>query len=411
MGVINKTTSIYLLAALIIAIAVGLTFGNLQIVRDSTSGFDFQVHWQGARDFLSQGISPYRDVEIGETDLTTAEAIPVEESTNRFLAPLFALLIYIPLGLIKDVNVARALWMTILEFCLFGAGYVAFHLTGGRKPLIIVLLVVMYSLFSAPSFTALASGNMGIFSLLCMVLAIMLFGRKQDEAAGLALAFSLFKPDWAYPLVLFFLIWSVINQRTGLLYWFLGSFILLMGFSMLLIPEWPIQYFKSLLLFGANNPVLSIPTEDQSLFSELNTRFVVVKNILVIVILVIEWFFVRVTSNQRFYWLAAITLALTSWIGVRQPAEAAILCLPGFLLALSLLQARWKNNSLPVIAMLITSVLLLGWVLSDFFFAAISGEVYQVYSGFVFPLMIVIMLYWSRWWVVHTAKMTDNSLH
>jgi hypothetical protein len=44
------------------------------------------------------------------------------EDQMRFISPLYSAVIFFPIALIPDIDMARAVWMTILEVALLAAG-------------------------------------------------------------------------------------------------------------------------------------------------------------------------------------------------------------------------------------------------------------------------------------------------
>lgn len=439
----------YILVFLILLTAVGLTFGNLQLIKSNQGGGDFLAHWQAARSFLAQGTSPYpqlnnEDQSPGIPELTTPTAEstkppvtgtgveqllatpqatqpvvpqPATDSTTgptsdetqapesgyKFLSPLYAMLVYIPLALIKDPDLARAIWMTILELLLFYAGYMSVRWLKWKKPILISFLLVLFALFAYASFSSILNGYLGIFSLACMVVVITVMQREQDEIAGIALALALFRPETVYVTVLFLLVWSIINQRRNVFYWFLGTLILLVGFSMLLIPDWVPQYFRTLVQFGVNNPV-STTVVTTSIFSGISLRLTIARNVLMLILLVVEWFFVRTKNSLRLVWVTLLTMVVSIWIGVKVNPDASIFILPAIFFALSLFYARWKESSYPAMALVLMLLFMIGWIFSGFFFGNAASTPVVIATGYILPALGVLLLYWSRWWILYSTS-------
>ncbi len=441
-----------ILVVLVILAAIGLTFGNLQLLKSNQGGEDFQTHLQAARVFLDQGTSPYPQLESEESLSTTQESstqtegvtrtptpefagaaddaqatdpqvtqpvVPgttTEESNSQvqvgtqpsaenstFRSPLYVLLVYVPLALIKDPDLAHAIWMTTLELLLIYVGFASVRWIRWKRPLLISFLLMLYTLFTYTSFSSILNGSMSIFSLACMVLVITAMKRGQDEIAGIALALSLFSPETAYVTVLFLLVWSVINNRRSVLFWFLGVLLLLVGFSMLLIPDWVPQYVRMMFPIGGNNPgnagILAT-----SGFGGINLRLTIAKNAILLIVLVVEWFVVRTRNPLRLVWVTLLSMALSIWIGVNVNPDASLFILPAVLFALSLFYARWKESSYPTMSLVLMLLFGLGWIFSSFVFGSTDAMPVVIMNGIVLPGLGVLLLYWSRWWILYSTS-------
>lgn len=191
---------------------------------------------------MRNGSSPYSDATAlqVQNNIYGRAALPGEPE-YRVTYPLYSLVLFAPFALIKDFIVARALWMTLLEGCLLGIAFLGLKFVKGRSPYWLVLTSFIFVLFSYHGIRPLVSGNVVIVITLLIAFALYSIINKRDEVAGVSLAFAMILPQIAWLIVVFVLIWAIVQHRRSIVYWFLGMMILLIGFSMLLIPDWIVQ--------------------------------------------------------------------------------------------------------------------------------------------------------------------------
>lgn len=397
-----------LFAVLVAAIVIVVTIGNLQIIKNYPSGFDFIAHWQGVRTFISEGASPYSEQAAAEISMTIQEVNePGGVGNYRFLTPLFSLIFYAPMALIKDAGVAAAIWMTFIEGVLIAAGLTMVRLGNWRRTLFVTILLFVYLMLSYPSVTTILSGNLAVVCLAMVIFALKAIRDGNDEAAGLLLGLSFCKPDAVILINILLIAWVIIQKRYRVIYWLVGFLILLFGFSILLIPDWPIQYFNTVFSHSFNNPIPGASGENGVALSDLSIRFSIVKNLIIAAILIVEWFIVKTKGYKRLYWLASITLAFGLWMGYRTPDDYLVFALPGFFFGLELISERWKTNSDGIVSGLVIILFIAQWIFSGFF----TPEKPDLFPNWIVQVLIpgitLLLLYWSRWWVLHGKKLNE----
>ena len=126
----------YLFVFVILAIAaviVGAFWANYRFTRQNPGGNDFLVHWVGARALILDGVSPYSDA-VALRIQRRAYGRPARpgEHELRVAYPLYSTLLFSPFALIEDYDLARALWMTVLEIALVLIAFFSLRLTDWR---------------------------------------------------------------------------------------------------------------------------------------------------------------------------------------------------------------------------------------------------------------------------------------
>jgi len=177
-----------------------------------------------------------------------------EQEQLQFVLPLYAMAVFAPFSLVNDYVTARSLWMTLLEAGVLGTIYLSTRLVRKRKPLWLTISLLVFALFSYQAVQPLIDGNIAVLVTLFLMAAILEIRDHHYEVSGILLALSMIKPTLSILPVLFILIWTLTKKEKTPFYWFLGSMIVLVGFSFLLIPDWIVQNLRSFVLSLQTHP-------------------------------------------------------------------------------------------------------------------------------------------------------------
>jgi hypothetical protein len=377
-----------------------LTFSNYQYAQQNPGGNDFLVHWMGTRNFLLYGTSPYSD-QTAIAIQTMAYGRPAKpgEHELRVAYPLYSIVLFTPFALIPDFTLARAVWMTLLEVGLILVSFFSIRLADWKPSLLTLALFMVFSILWYHGLRPLINGNAVIIIALFFVGAFYAIKSGNDELAGVLLAFSTIKPQLSLLLIVFVIIWAFRQRRLKIVIWLLTTVLLLILSAVLLIPDWLLQNLREILRYPGYNPPGTLATALLALLPGLGKRLpYIIAGILGLIVLA-EWFLVRVHSDfKTFLWSASLTLVISQWIGIQTDPGNFIILLPALVLSLSLLESRWRWGKA------FTFLILLGlfgglWLL--FIQTAIPGDQVQQSPIMFLPLPAVLLalLYWVRWWV------------
>jgi len=291
----------------------------------------------------------------------------------------------------------------MLEAMLLLGGYVISRWVGRDKSLLISLVVILMVLLNYSTVNTLINGGLAIVSFTLVICGIHFLLKKQDEAAGLMLALSLVKPDMVYPILLILIVWVIVTRRLTVFWWFLATFVLVMGFSMVLIPNWPVDYLRSVIEYSARNPVRMTALAPTA----LEIRFLLVKNLAIALLIIYEWFVVKTRGSQRFLWTSGLLLAVSPWIGGTTSPAHTILIIPALFIGIGYLGGSRKEKS--SLRMLLIPLLLglSSWLFSGWLVSGISEAWQNNWLKVVVPLVVLVILYWSRWWVIRSEKFSQ----
>lgn len=106
------------------------------------------------------------------------------------------------------------------------------------------------------------------------------------------------------------------------------------------------------------------------------------------------------SGMRAFLWLAALSLTLTAWTGVRFQPQDMILFLPALILAGSLWVERWRRLGLWVTLIVMTGLGIGSWGLVSWRLMESLHEQNMALLMLLIPLVVVGLLYWVRWWAI-----------
>jgi hypothetical protein len=377
-----------------------LSWINFQFTKTNPGGADFLTNWASTRTFITEGKSPY-SVETSQSvqSLLHSQGVKSTDKLPKFSLPLYGMLIYSPFALIKDFALARALWMTVLEASLFAIILLSMQLAYWKIHPILMVALFLFGVFGFHGIIPLLDGNLIILVTLFSLGILIAIHNKQDEIAGLLLAITTILPVPVGLFLIFTLIWLIGNRRGKILAWFSATFLLLIGFSIALIPNWIIQFLQNCVGSyreidpGSPGGVLV------SRWGAVGSRLSIIISIIIALIIMFEWWQAVRGGQKRFIWAALLTLALSTWSGIKTSPLNYVLLYPALIMGLELLYERWKARAVGIILAILALLFLSNWAI---FLLTMSADFQPGVSSFLFlpiPITTIVLLYWSKWWI------------
>ncbi len=394
------------LAILLVAILVGLGFANYRLATQAPGGNDFLARWVGARAWVVDGLSPY-DPQVSLTAQRLIYGRPADpqagEDIAHFAYPLPAMMFFAPFGLLP-YTLARSVWTTLLQIGLVALAFMGASLARwsiGRR---MTVALVLFSIFWYHGFRAQILGQFAVIEAVLMIGALLAVQRRSDPLAGILLACAMTKPQMAFLLVPFIIIWALRSGRGAIVGWSVGSSLAILGVSLALMPSWPLQWVAQLLDYP-NYTRLGSPISIMANISQaLAPQITVAMTGLALLYLLWEWLQAFGKPDHWFQWTAALTLVITNLVAYRTATTNYVVLLPSLAITFAVLQERWgRRASLPI---LIGLVLLLAglWAL---FIETLQGNRESAWMYIPVPLISLIGLWWSRWWKVRQASLRE----
>ncbi len=383
---------------------IGLFVANYSFVRQSPGGNDFLARWTGAHYWLVEGVNPY-DEEVSLAAQTMIYGRPADPSKGEdiahFVYPLPAMLFFGPFGFLP-FPIARAIWMTILEICLVVLALIGLRLARWSPDRFTQAAVILFSILWYHGARAVIIGQFAVIEAVLIAIALFAIQREWDEAAGIILALTIAKPQMSFLIIPFVLLWSLRAKRFRIVGWFLGGVTVLIAGSLIALPSWPLGWLGQLLSYPSYTDLGSPISILTSFLPGGGGIANLILTGLLSLYLLWEWIMAAGKDDPWFQWAAALTIVITNLIAFRTATTNYVVMLPALLIIFKTWEDRWGKGGL--IASLLTLLgLLVGlWVL---FLATVQGNVEHAVMYLPLPILTLLGLLWSRWWVISSTRL------
>ena len=396
---------------ILLLIIVGLLiFGNLDFVEKNPGGNDFLVHWVGTQSFIQEGISPYSDeVALRIQNLVYGRPAMSGEHELRVAYPFYSMFLFLPFALMEEFELARALWMTLLEGLLILSTLLALKIVNWKPKILISTLLIVFSLFWYHGLRSLINGNAVIIILFLVIVVVYAIKAKQDELAGICLALITIKPQVVLPFIIFITIWSLVNKRSRIFFWFVGIMVALLLLGLFLLPSWPLEFLREVLRYPGYNPPGTPASALAEIMPGAGRQLGLLLSGLSIIVLLIEWFFGRHSGQLKFYWIVSLTLVLGQWVNIQTDPGNFIVMFPAIIMIVKMIEDRWKNFGQWINIGFLAILFFIPWIV---FLRTIEYGYQPLQNPVMFfpvPLFLIIGLYWVRWWVINPVTEILNS--
>jgi hypothetical protein len=317
--------------------------------------------------------------------------------------PFPFVLLYTPLAFLSSFPIVRALWMLAAEAALLVSVLFSYRLSEWNPPLGLNILLIAFGLFGFFSLNALLTASPAIMLNLLYLGILLALRNHWDELAGALLMLSAYQWEVGGLFFLAMLIFVFGNRRWGVLAGLGMTLIVLAIISFLVEPGWGLLYFRAVLsnLFQAQ--YLNLGAILSVWFPEIRFSLGWLASVLLVGVVAIEAVGAIHAPFRRVVWVASLALAAMPLAGLPIfSANYVILILP-LVLVISLVWERWPRGRLVALALI-----LLAFIVAPYYLYA---EIVLVYNPLFTQLLstlpsvvMMIALYWMRWWVVHSPR-------
>ena len=390
------------------ALFAGLGWLNLRLAQSLPLDTDFLVNWSAVRTFATQSLSPY-SAETSAQIETLAYGRPALRGEPRliFHLPLYGGLIYLPLALIGEYALAKALWLLLLELALLVLVGLSIRLCDWEARPILRVLILLYAWLGLHSLQALTRGSGLVVIGLLFVLAVWALRSERDDTAGLLLALATFQPEPVVLGTVLILLWTASHRRWATLVWFFSGVLILSIISLFFLPNWWLEYLKLIWNERSILPELSPVRVFSQWWPGVGRQLGWGLSLLMLGILLREWIMALRQDFRWFLWVLCLTLSLSPLTGVPSEPSGFVLLLLPLMLVLSTLEQRAERVGLALAAGGLLLPLLGLW---GIFLSARSPESARLLILFPLPFFLLLGLYWVRWWFIHPRRLYIEEL-
>jgi hypothetical protein len=385
--------------SLLIALLAGVAWANIEFSRSNRGGREFAVLWSGVRGFLMAGESPYGDqTSMNIQEMIYGHAAQYDQAPYKVDIPFYILSLLLPLGAISDFQLARATWMLLLELALVSITILSLRVVRWRLSIVWQIILLIFGLFWVDAAVPLVEGNPVIFTALLMVGILTALDAQMDELAGVLLFLSTFKLEAGLPFILFVLVWAISHRRYRVLAGIGMTAIVLVAIATLLLPDWPWPFMRSVVANLRYDSALTTSGTFETWWPGIGLRLARWLTLILMVVLFLEWRAVRRRDFRSMLWTASLTIVVTPLLGFRTVPENFIALYFSLLYIFSILDERWRQVGRGVILVILVLLFLGLWWLK------LYGGSVGVGFNLLFPMLMVVLLYWVRWWAVRPPR-------
>ena len=384
---------------LLLVTMAALFWVNYQYSMGEGGGVNLAVYWNSARTVLFEGATPYGELASLRSQFSIFGVANTPDLPPLKLdLPFHVETLLLPLGLIRDFQMAQAVWMTILEISLVVSVFLCLRFLKWTPSPFIGGIIIIFTLFFVHGLWAIILGNAIILAGLLLSGVFLALREEQDELAGILLALATFKFLSVGFLLAFILLWAGFRGRKRVFLPFAMTFFILILVSFFFYPNWFISYaraiFANLKYGGWLSPAAILQQELPFIGEKLGWMI----SLLAAIILLVEWWLAKRKEFSRMVWTAALTLVITPLLGIPTYPENYVIQIISLFICLFFIADRWKSTQAYIITGVLVALFVSLWVIS------VNASDVNTALFFPLPISIIAMLYWIRWWVVSRQR-------
>lgn len=396
--------------ALLLILLAGLLALNLYLARILPAGEWLYLRWSGARAFVANQAEPYTtEIARSVQQLVYGREAFADEYRYVLSDPFYILLLYTPLALFPNFEIARGIWMLFAELTLLFIALFSFRLSEWEPPRGLYFLLIGFSLFSFFSLNALVTASPAIF-LSLLYLGILLALRSfSDELAGALLLLAAYQWEVGGLFFVFILIFVIANRRWNVLIGFGMSLIVLLIVSFLTHPGWGLPYFRAVLSNLYQNAYVNLNHIISGWFPNERFSMAGALSILMIGVVLLESLGSIGAPFRRVVWTASLALAATPLTGLAMFSSNYVVLVLPLLLVVALVWERWPRWRFLRIGLILLAAFVVPFGLywqTVFVYAPLYTELLTVLP----PVAAILALYWMRWWVLHSPRVWADQI-
>jgi len=389
----------------------GLIWTNIQYAQQNPGGNDFIPRWIGTRLYIMEGQSPYsKATTLAIQQYIYNRPARAGEDQSYFVYPFYSFVVFIPFAVFENYAMARGVMMAVMEVALLAIAGLGINLARWKISPWMLGLMLLFAALWYHSLRPLINGNPAVLVALFIMVALWAIREQHDVLAGFMLVLATIKPQMVILLIPLILYWALTQRRFMLISAFFGIFTLVIAASLLLLPGWPLEFVRQIVVY----PNYTLPGSPGAIFKAwlpgIGGQIGWVLTAVLGVLLVIEWIQVAGKDFRWFYWTACLTLVITNLIGIRTAVANYIALLPAVLLVFAIWVERWR-----LLGRFLTAFSILGltvglWWLFLSTLQIGDQPVQHPVMFFPLPIFLLIGLYWVRFWATSSTRLLLDEL-
>jgi hypothetical protein len=401
----SRTLWVVLVALFVLLVAVESFTVYTVFTSKFPGGNDFFVRWLGGREYLLNGTNPFDSAvaEKAQMAMFGRLAQPGDKDEAFFAYPLYTLYFFWPLSLLPYAW-AQAIWMTLLQFMLLAVLVLSIRLAGWHPPAWLFVVTILWGIFFYNGARAIILGQFSVLVGLALLLALGAIKTEHDIWAGVLLSVTTIKPQMVFLVVLFLLLWVLVQRRWQVIISFGVSVVVLVVSSMALIPSWPIDFVRNAIAYS-DYVAFGTPLENllhYLLPGQIAAPLTLVLSLLFFAALLPGWWLALRGRPGAYTWAIMTTLIVGSLITFRSATtNQVILYLPLFFFFQRL---TFRRANL-VIVLIELGLVVFMWAV---FIATLAGNWEHIMMHGVLPALLLVLYIVDRPALWRAAKSQER---
>lgn len=406
---LKKTANVWLPILILLAL-IGATVLNHRLASSFQKQDDFAPRWVAAREWMQSGSSPYSD----STHQATLELLnengnePFGLSQGRFVDPAWFVLFYLPISFVP-YSIARAIWMTLIELSLVLSVVLSIRMAGLKMSTVELLITSILVLVFYPLFKTVLVISVNAPYIFLTLLAVHLARERQNTMAGLLFALSVWMVPLSLFLVILFMIWLGARRDNSLAKIFFSSIAFLILVSLILFPGWVAEWFAAYLrLFPDFSWVRTPLIVLGGLFPGASAQIAIILSLVVLVMMLVEWYGIGEREGRGFHWKLMLTLNLLYLFNLTSEGIYLIWLFAPLFSVFKYLIEKWRVSGRIIFWVTYLALIFIHWR---------RFQITQNWSTEESSLVILLLptitflgLQWFRWWATVSPKALIDSI-
>jgi hypothetical protein len=183
------------------------------------------------------------------------------------------------------------------------------------------------------------------------------------------------------------------------------ALVILVALAFFLLPDWLLPFLRGAISHINYNPSLTSIRIFASWWPVVGNRLGWLFSGFLILVLFFEWRNVRHKDFRHVLWTTSLTLAVTPFLGIPMIAQDEIVLFLPLILFLAILNERWSHPRRWGVSGIAILIVFFGfWLLTKGLSITGSSTTLNDVLLLLLPGLLVIGLYWMRWWAVYPPR-------
>lgn len=299
--------------------------------------------------------------------------------------------------------------MTLVELSLVMSVYLSIRLAGLKLSTLELLIMSFLGLVFYPFFKSILTVSVTAPYVFLALLAVYLARERQGTIAGLLFALSVWMAPLSFFLVILFMIWLGARRDGSLSRIFFSSLGFFIVVSLILFPGWTAEWFASYLrLFPDFSWVRTPLIIVGELFPGASAQIAIVLSLVMLVMMLVEWYGIGEREGRGFHWKLMLTLNLLYLFNLTSEGIYLIWLLAPLFSVYKYLTEKWRVSGKIISWVTYLALIFIHWRRFQLTQNWLPEESALVIL--LLPIFTMLGLQWFRWWATVSPKALIDSL-